>query len=101
MTTWIKSTYDRSKFKMNKRRISDMIGAAENANESGDCKDDEEDILYILCLLDEGKIEYALECYRNLDTIVRDYCPQWLAELSGSLINPGFYNPKDTLEATE
>jgi hypothetical protein len=97
---WIISTYDRSKFKMNEKRSNSFLGCAESVQQDLG-QEDYLDMLLIHKLLMNNEISTAVRCYRNLDTIVRDYCPQWMDELAESSINPAFFIKEETLEATE
>ncbi len=97
---WIKSNYDRSKFKMNKKRNDMLLGCAESCQEDLG-QEDYLDMITVHKMLNNAEINSAIRFYRNLDTIVRDYFPQWMAELAGSSINPAFYKKDETLEFTE
>ena len=114
MGDWHKSTYDKTKFKMNPRRISDMTGLVDMYKSMiGDARHDKDaglehvwsedlkDIKYIFQLLMLGRIDSAIHAYDRLDTAVRDEFPQWMMELSGATINPSFYKQEDSLEGTE
>lgn len=102
---WIESTYDRSKFKMNKRREADLLSLVSDLHadiEKFKCaEDDMKDVLLIIKLLKNNEINAAIQYYKNLDTAARDNYPQWMGELVGVSFNPSYWREENTLEATD
>jgi len=102
---WIESTYDRSKFKLNKRREADLLTLVADLHADiakFECaEDDMKDVLLIIELLKNNEINAAVKYYKNLDTAARDEYPQWMGELVGCLFNPSFWCEENSLEATD